>query len=495
MQVDEVTDQKETAEEARQPIRFGSLPQPPALPAFGSLLAIDPPRAHQVLESWAARYGTPFRVRMGSRYMLVIDDKDEIARILRQRPQAFRRGRPVKSVFAELGVAGLFSAEGEDWERQRRLVMKAFAPAHLKQYFPSLVKVTDRLLGRFKAAAASGEWLDLQAEFMRYTVDVTAGLAFGEDINTIEGGDDVLQRHLDKVFPAMNRRMTAFWPYWRYARLPRDVALDRSVAEIKKAITGFVARARERLSADPSRAARPLNLIEALVVACDTPGSGVTDADVAGNVFTALLAGEDTTANTLAWLCHALCEHPESQFAAAQEVAAVLPVGVAAREMRELEALPYLEAAIRESMRLWPVAPVLFHESNGTDKVCGIEVRPKTPIATLMRPAGLDARQFAHPMAFAPSRWLDGKAGQANPQGSAQAKLLGVAPGAAKALMPFGAGPRFCPGRYLAMLEIKMVASMMLANFSMERDTRQAVTEKFSMSLAPEGLRVRLRAR
>ena len=194
------------------PRRLSSLPQPPAWPLVGSLPYFDPPRVHLVIEEWARRYGTPFRVNLGKRQMLVIDDAAEIGRILRARPGAFRRVRPVESIFRELGIAGLFSSEGADWERQRRLVMRAFDPAHLKSYFPSLCKVTTRLLARFTQAAQTGAVLDLQQEFMRYTVDVTAGLAFGVDINTIEGGDNAIQRHLDQVFPSVNRRMSALFP-------------------------------------------------------------------------------------------------------------------------------------------------------------------------------------------------------------------------------------------------------------------------------------------
>jgi cytochrome P450 len=73
--------------------------------------------------------------------------------------------------------------------------MAGFDPAHIKAYFPMLVKVTERFARRWQRAAASGhgsgEAIDLQADLMRYTVDVTASLAFGADINTIESKEDV----------------------------------------------------------------------------------------------------------------------------------------------------------------------------------------------------------------------------------------------------------------------------------------------------------------
>ena len=465
------------------PRRFSSLPQPPAWPLVGSLPYFDPPRVHLVIEEWARRYGTPFRVHLGKRQMLVIDDPAEIGRILRARPGAFRRVRPVESIFRELGIAGLFSSEGADWERQRRLVMRAFDPAHLKSYFPSLCKVTTRLLARFTQAAESGALLDLQQEFMRYTVDVTAGLAFGIDINTIEGGDNAIQRHLDQVFPSVNRRMSALFPWWRYVKLPADRALERDLAVVRQAIDGFIAAARQRMSANPELQAHPGNLIEALLAARDMPASGFSDADVSGNVFTALLAGEDTTANTLAWLTCFLADEPHAQDAAQNEADAVLGAMRVLNDFSRVDQLVYTAAATREAMRLKPVAPLLSHESNEAVTVCGIALRARTPVATLMRPAGLDPVLFPEPLAFRPQRWLPG--GAPGERESAARRVL----------MPFGGGPRFCPGRYLALLEIQMVTSMLMKNFHIERVGREPVRERNALSMFPEGFRARLRLR
>ena len=61
--------------------------------------------------------------------------------------------------------------------------------------------------------------------------------------------------------------------------------------------------------------------------------------------------------------------------------------------------------------------------------------------------------------------------------------------------MPFGGGPRFCPGRYLAMLEIGMVTAMLMRNFHIERVGSEPVRERNALSMLPEGFRARLHLR
>src|SRR5439155_23638966 len=138
-------------------------------------------------------------------------------------------------------------------------------------------------------AADAGTTIELQADLMRYTVDTVSGLAFGVDVNTLESDEDVIQRHLDKIFPAIFRRIMAPLPTWRWWKSAADRELDDSVAAIGAAIQGFVAAARKRLE-DPARRAAPANLLEAMIVAADDPGSGITPGEVHGNVLTMLLA-------------------------------------------------------------------------------------------------------------------------------------------------------------------------------------------------------------
>jgi cytochrome P450 len=462
------------------------LPGPRGLPVLGNLHQIELGRVHQILENWAREYGRYFRFELGTRQFLVVADHEVVGAVLRDRPDGFRRTVRLENVAREMGLApGLFGAEGEAWRHQRRMVMAGFDPAHIKAYFPSLMKVTQRLHGRWQKAARAGIEIDLQADLMRFTVDAIAGLAFGADVNTLESDEDVIQRHLDKIFPKLFSRAMSAVPYWRYVRLPADRQLDRSVAAVNLAIDGFIAQARERMRIDPSLREHPRNLLEAMIAAADLGGSGVSDREVAGNVMTMLLAGEDTTANSLAWMIYLLRRNPQTLQRAQDEVRRVLG-GNAATGLEQMGALQYVEACAHETMRLKPVGPFLVFQALRDTVIGDVRVPADTLVWCLMRHDSVDESHFPDPAAFEPQRWL----GEGGPSRAANA--------AKRVSMPFGAGPRLCPGRNLALLEMKMAMAMLLGRFeieSVETPDGGEAEEHLSFTMAPLGLRMRLRER
>lgn len=465
---------------------IGDLPGPIALPFIGNLLQLRPERFHQIVEGWSRRYGDYFRLKVGPIKVFAIADANTIGALLRDRPDGFSRGSKLEKIGAEMGISGLFTSNGEAWQRQRPMIMSALDPAHIRSYFPSLIEVTHRLMKRWRVAAERGESIDLQADLMRYTVDVTAGLAFGISMNTLESSDHVIQEHLDSIFPMIAQRMFSPIAYWRFIAFPRDRRLKEHLARVHEAVADFIAQARARMACDPSLRDHPRNLIEAMIGAPDSGRAELNDRDVAGNILTLLLAGEDTTANTLAWMIHLLYENPRALGTAQAEVDAMVD-GEVPTVLEQTSRLDYVEACAHEAMRLKPVAPILFLQAQRESVVAGVTVPKNTMLLLLLRRVATDARNFSRPVEFDPQRWL---LDQKTPSTVTESPR--------RVSMPFGAGPRLCPGRYLALLEIKMVIAMLLRNFKVEcvftRDGRP-VRERLAFTMEPVGLRLRLKAR
>ena len=182
------------------------LPGPRGLPLLGNLVQLDIKRAHTILERWAEEYGDFYRLRLVRTDVVAISAPTLIDQILKDRPGRFTRIGIMRDAFLDTGINGVFNAEGADWRRQRKLVMQALNTDHLRKYFDRLDQVAARLQRRWQRAARDGTPIDVQGDLKRFTVDVTSGLAFGADLNTLEDEGDVIQHYLDKIFPVMARR-------------------------------------------------------------------------------------------------------------------------------------------------------------------------------------------------------------------------------------------------------------------------------------------------
>jgi cytochrome P450 len=467
---------------SKQLRRIEDLPGPRALPLIGNLHQIKPQHIHQDVERWAWLYGSMFRFYLGRMPVLVVADHEAVAAVLRDRPEGFRRSRVFAKLIDEMGIRpGLFLAEGETWHRQRRLVMTAFAPGAVKAYFPSLVRVAMRVRRRWQEKATQQGSIDLLADLKRYSVDIVAGLVFGTDVNTTESADDPIQRHLDYILLTCARRSRAPFPYWRYIKLPRDHTLDRSVATVNAAVGDLIAEARRRMQLDHSLRENPRNLLEAMIAAADQDNSGVDDTVIVGNVWTMLLAGEDTTATSLAWTIYLLHDNPHTLRRARDEIARIVP-DIAAMTIDQIDALDYLDACAQEAMRLKPAVPFMPPLEALRDTVVGdIEVPTGSVVWCVLRHDSVSQRHFPRPDMFEPERWLD------DPHGHATSKKIS---------MPFGAGPRICPGRYLALLKMKVALVMLLGSFDIDAiDTPNGceVGEMMGLTMSPHRLTMKLR--
>lgn len=459
------------------------LPGPFGLPVLGNLFQIRLDRFHLKLEEWAECHGPMFGIRIGPQRIAVISDRSAIQRILVQRPDGFRRTALLEAVATEMRLKGVFAAEGEDWRRQRQVVIAALNRARLETFFPYLAVIVGRLQRRWEAAADKAEPVDLCRDLMRFTVDVTMQLAFGVDANTLETSGPVIQRHLDKVFPVLHRRVNAPFPWWRYIRLPSDRALDRALDALEDEVGTMVRATRERMEAEPERRHAPTNFLEAILVEAETEDSRFNDAEIFANAGTLLLAGEDTTANTLAWIIHYFTKYPEHFEQVRSETDALVAPGSVIESLVQTKELSILDAFCNEVMRLKPVAPIQMAEAVADAEILGCLVPKGTPVIMLARHMATRDENFGGGSRFDPDRWL--AAPDANP-----------CPHDRRAFVPFGGGPRLCPGRNLALLQIRTVLAMLCRNFEVEPvRTGCGVEEHLAFTMMPVGLSVHLRRR
>ncbi|MEZ8012036.1 MULTISPECIES: cytochrome P450 [Vibrio] len=454
--------------------RIEQLPMPPTSGVLGHVSYLKKSNVHQQMLCWIKEYGAHFRLKLGMKDVLVLSDAAQIKSVLKSRPDEFRRLKNIESVFDEIGLNGVFSAEEERWKHQRKLTEPMFQPSHLKHFHPQLSVIAERLGKHLEMLAESGEVVELVAEFKKYTVDVTSLLAFGEDFNSIEQTTVPLSKSLQNVFPVINQRCSSPIPLWRFFKTKKDKLFDTSLEDIGHFVYGCIEKQRARLVHEPALKDSPENMLQIMLLEQEQDSS-LTDQDIVANAITLLLAGEDTTANTLAWMAFLVSGNRSSELALQDELDAL-----GKRKVLEwpLPRTPYMTAVMYEAMRLKPVAPQLYLEPTRDTQIGDIEVKKGTPVFVMLHANGFDPDLFEDPTTFNPNRWVE-------KDGASFSNL-----------QPFGGGARLCPGRSLAMMEIKLAFHTLFKEFSIEpQQAPETVVEQFAFTMSPVGFNVKITKR
>lgn len=461
-------------------LTYSDLKGPKTLPVLGNIHQIKLNDLHNQLEGWSNEFGTVFKLALKPP-MIVVTDPEIIQVILKERPDDFLRMKKMDGVLREAGVHGLFNAEGEDWKVHRRVVAKGLDVNHQQQYFPAMITSLSRLYNKWKKNADGNSSFDVQKDLMRFTVDVSTTLAFGYEMNTLEQEGEVIQQEMEKIFPVIFSRINAPIPYWRLFKFKKDRDFDKALLKINELVDEFIASGKSKLIDNPELKVKPTNILEAMLVAAEE--EKFTDHEIRSNLMTLLLAGEDTTALSVAWTIYLLCKHPEIQTKLQQEADEFIKSP--ATFMEDYQAvnsgLPYTTAVAMEAMRLKPVAPLLLFEATRDVEIKGYLFQKGSTILTQNRHGSMQPEYFENPTKFYPERWL-----------IAREKRKSVGHNT-DAYSPFGGGPRFCPGRNLAMLEMKLLISMMMKNFTIEMTTpMDDVKEIMAFTMGPSAYNIKL---
>jgi cytochrome P450 len=194
----------------------------------------------------------------------------------------------------------------------------------------------------------------------------------------------------------------------------------------------------------------------------------MTEQQVRDESMTLFVAGHETTALTLSWTWYLLGGNPAAEARLREELRAVLAGRPA--EVSDLEKLPYLNAVIHESLRLYPPAFIMARMNVETVSVGGYEIPPYSTLLASQWVMHRDARFYKRPEQFTPERWLDGLE-QRLPPG---------------AYFPFGDGPRRCIGQGFAQLETALVIAAIAQKFRFRLNKGFPVVPEPLVTLRPK---------
>src|SRR6266481_6778359 len=312
-------------------------PGPQGLPILG--LAIDVRNdALGTLQRMARQYGDIVSMPVLRMNRILLNRPDYIQQLLILDHARLHKSTLTKLVVGPLLGQGLLISEGDFWRRQRRLAQPAFHRSRTNEYSPVMVECALERMRHWRG----GETRNIAEEMMKLTLEVAVRTLFG---TTLAGDSEAIGKAMTFLMRYYLRRgrspwrVPESWPTSANRRARREVEFMDSL------IYGIIS--------DRKKDTRPRNdLLSMLMAAMHEDGSQMTEKQVRDESMTLFVAGHETTALSLAWTWYLLSENPEAEAHLHEELRAVLDGRPA--EVSDLEKLPYLNAVVHESLRLYP---------------------------------------------------------------------------------------------------------------------------------------------
>lgn len=444
------------APEVDAPLVPGPLPPGPTGPGplvFANFLL----RPGGFLESCKRKYGTPFTFNLSpTRTVVITDDPAVIKQVFTSDPTKLLAGVGNEVLRPLLGPRSVLTLDEPEHMRQRKLLLPPFHGDRMKLYGEVIADAAEREIERWPV----GERFAVQESMQAITLEVIMRAVFGvrDDRERLEQIAAPLRNLLDSM--ADMRRLFTLqvssskrngplspWRHFRRTLLhPADDVLYEEIAAHR---------------ADPAVAERD-DILSLLLSARDEDGEGLTDSELHDELMTLLLAGHETTATALSWTLERLSRHPD----------------VLARltdEVRSGEGDEYMDAVIKESLRLRPVVPAVARylteptELGGRVLPAGVHITPSIYL-THHNPD-----IYPEPHRFRPERFIERPAGTYE-------------------WIPFGGGTRRCLGASFALFEMKIVLGEVLRRFDLETTgARDERIGRRAITFSPrDGGRIRL---
>lgn len=426
------------------------------------------------LECWSEEHFTKpiAKVRIPIGQVLLVHEPSAIRHVLLDNAGNYRKD-PIQRRVLSAGLGdGLLSAEGEQWQMQRRTLAPLFARKTVTGFTTAMKSAADQFTERWRTLGRDPT-VDVAAEMALLTLNVLALTIFSDGLRS---DLEEFRLAMNAYFAAIGRigALDLFGVPDFVPRPGRD-RLRTTMAYFEKIIDEIIEARRRRLDKTPNDA--PTDLLTLLLRALDpSTGRPMTLTEVRSNILTFLSAGHETTANTLAWSFYLLSQSDEWRERVEAEADRELdgPLdGLADR-------LVVTKAVIEEAIRLYPPISALSRIADKVDVVGGETVKKRSLIVIAPYILHRHVTLWERPNAFDPSRFL----------GDARARINRFA------YMPFGAGPRICIGSSFALQEATLVLATLTRHFRMRLDPATKVWPLMRVTLRPaNGLPMRLEAR
>ena len=354
-------------------------------------------------------------------------------------------------------MTGLTYVRGDVHSAHRRLILPAFHKQKVKTYLPDIVSETRKIIDEWRVGAV----YDISSEMSKLILRISARSLFGHADQT-EGQriGSLIDQWVDFIMSEAH-----LFPY-DLPGIPYRKWLDLS-HQIEAATRRLIITKREMGIDDDS-------LLSRLIQASDEGGSGFSEDDLVGHISLMLWGSRDAAAAALMWSIFLISLHADIQEDLANELDQVLDGSPPSLE--NLTQLHVTENVLKESLRILPPFPLVNRVTSPGAHLGGYEIPEGAEVIMSIYHTHRMPEFYSEPDAFMPHRWQT------------------ISPKTYQYL-PFGGGPRMCPGSNLAWQELMVITAMLLQSFRFEMVDNARVDRIVKLGMFPkQGLGMKIHA-
>ncbi|WMV40225.1 hypothetical protein MTR67_033610 [Solanum verrucosum] len=372
----------------------------------------------------------------------IIVTKPQVCKKILMDDDNFELGWP-KSVLNLIGKKALHGITSQEHKRLRRITTSPIKGKHaLSLYLGLIEKVVKSSFEKWNAIEEKP--IEFLSEMKKSTFEVIIRIMIGSEIDPqwLDMVEKVYTIYL-KGFLALPINLPGFAYHRAFKARENLVKIFQSVIDERKVMN----------MKDESRSKG--NMVDLIMAIEDDEGRRLNDEEIIDLLIVYVFAGHETTAHTAAWAIMYLEQHPEFLQKAKEEQEEIVKRRLPDLDKKlsydEIRQMKYLTKVIDETLRCSNVTLAIYRNAKRTINIDGYTIPKGWKVLTWIRQVNLDPNNHVNPKEFNPSRWDDD-----------EAKTF-------SAFLPFGAGPRLCPGAELARLEVSVFLHYFLLNYRLER--------------------------
>lgn len=434
-----------------------NIPTSLGLPVIGNLLGYQKDRL-QLLTGLHKELGSSFKIKVGPKVLTVLSEPEDVKHVMRTNMKNYFK----RTNFDQLFGKGVFTTNNEEWKVQRKMVQPLFGPRYIESCIPIILEKT------------KNEFTKVPHSNSVDVYDLYAKITFEIIIATIIGLD------LSEEFNQLNYSLNTISDYLTSSNyLPFNLpnVLNKKKKEYQRCTTYLDKVIYKSIESQKSKEKRKDSSMISLMLQAQEECEDLDfdDQRIRDNVISLMFAGFETSALTLAWLSCLLGKNQDVQEKLYNEIK---NFNLSDVKIKDLDSLPYLDAVINETLRMYPPGWAWTRVAAEDDIINGLEVKKNEIILISPYLTQRSDGVWSEPDKFNPERFLESD-NHIRRQFS---------------FFPFGGGPRICVGKQFGQIEIKLILIHAIQNFIFMEGV---IPTPFPMATlqSKEGFNIQLKAR